>query len=298
MQIHQFEFRAMASPCEIKLGCIGRENAKNIARAAELEVRRIEDKYSRFKTDNIVSRINRHAFESAIEIDAETEALFSYADRLFQLSDGLFDITTGSLQTAWDFNTGRIPTEAELREKLSCVGWQFVECLNGAIRFRNPGIRIDFGGFGKEYAADRAAGVLTELGAISGYVDLGGDIRVIGPKPDASPWQIGVRHPRKPKVIFAGIPVSSGGFATSGDYERYFEKDGEHYCHILLPHTGWPVRYWQSVSVMAPLTTTAGATCTIAMLKQKEGLDFLHECGLPFLAIDFNGLPHTHHAKT
>lgn len=287
----------MASPCEIKLGGVSHQIAQNIARAAELEVRRIEEKYSRFKSESILSRINQNAFDSAVEVDDETEALLAYADRLFQLSDGLFDITTGSLQSAWDFNVGRVPTQAELSKKLSCVGWQFVESRNGSVRFRHPEVRIDFGGFGKEYAADRAAGVLTELGVTSGYVDLGGDIRVIGPKPDASSWQIGVRHPRKPGVIFASIPVSSGGFATSGDYERYFEKDGRYYCHILLPHSGWPVRYWQSVSVMAPLTTTAGATCTIAMLKEEQGLDFLRQCGLPFLAIDLNGLAHTHDKK-
>jgi thiamine biosynthesis lipoprotein len=132
------------------------------------------------------------------------------------------------------------------------------------------------------------------LGITSGYVDLGGDIRAVGPKPDGSPWQVGIRHPRKPGEIIASIPLVLGSVATSGDYERYFEKNGQRYCHILSPKTGLSVRYWQSVSVLAPRATPAGATCTIAMLKQEEGLEFLQQSGFSFLAIDADGQAHTH----
>ena len=210
------------------------------------------------------------------------------------LSGGLFDITTGLLQSAWDFKAGRLPVESVLKDLLSHVGWPHVQRHDQHIGIDDPRVQLDFGGFGKEYAADRAAGVLIAAGVKSGFVDLGGDIRVLGAKPDASPWQFGIRHPRKAGEIVASIPMLGGALATSGDYERYFEKDGKHYCHILLPQTGWPVRYWQSVSVVAPLATTAGATCTIAMLKQESGLDFLRQSGFSFLAIDADGQSHTH----
>ena len=294
MDTLRFAFQAMASPCEIVLGAVDPAAAAKAAAAAEAEVRRIEAKYSRFQPASVIGQINACAHAQAIALDAETSALMDYADSLHRLSDGLFDITTGLLQSAWDFKAGRLPEQAVLDDLLAHVGWSHVQREANSLRTDDPRVRLDFGGFGKEYAADRATGVLIAAGMKSGYIDLGGDIRVIGPKPDGSAWQMGIRHPRKTGGIFASMPMTTGALATSGDYERYFEKDGRHYCHILSPQTGWPVRFWQSVSVLAPLATTAGATCTIAMLKQEEGLDFLQQSGFPFLAIDADGQPHTH----
>lgn len=297
METLRFPFQAMASPCEIVLCALTPAAAASAATAAEAEVRRIENKYSRFKPGSVMGRINSTAHAQALVLDAETSALMDYADRLHQLSEGLFDITTGVLQSAWDFKAGRLPEQAVLDELLMHVGWSHIQRDGDHLRIDDARVQLDFGGFGKEYAVDRATGVLIAAGVTSGYIDLGGDIRVIGAKPDGSPWQMGIRHPRKTGGIFATMPMAAGALATSGDYERYFEKDGRHYCHILLPQTGWPVRFWQSVSVLAPLATTAGATCTIAMLKQEDGLDFLHASGFSFLAIDADGKPHTHNEK-
>jgi len=294
MESLRFTFQAMASPCETVLGSMDRERATQAALAVEAEVRRIETKFSRFKPDSVIGLINAHAHAEPVALDAETVALLDYADRLYELSDGLFDITTGLLQSAWNFKTKQVPTDAALKALLPHVGWSHVHRHEGQLRLVDPQVRIDLGGFGKEYAADRAAGVLLSLGVTSGYVDLGGDIRAVGPKADGSPWQVGIRHPRKPDDIVASIPLVLGSVATSGDYERYFEKNGQRYCHILSPKTGLPVRYWQSVSVLAPLATTAGATCTIAMLKQEAGLAFLQQSGFSFLAIDADGQAHTH----
>ena len=151
------------------------------------------------------------------------------------------------------------------------------------------GMEIDFGGIGKEYAADRAASVCMELGVRHGFINLGGDIRVMGPHPDGSPWLMGIVHPRKPPSVLASLGIPSGALATSGDYERYFELDGRRYCHILDPRNGYPVNGLQSVSVVAPLCTVAGSLCTIAMLKGIEGLDFLAQQEMPWLAVDGRG---------
>ena len=154
------------------------------------------------------------------------------------------------------------------------------------------GMEVDLGGFGKEYAADRAAEVLAAQGARHGYVNLAGEMRMIGPKPDGRPWQIGIQHPREPGQLAATIPVELGGLATSGDYERYFERDGRRYCHILDPRSGQPVTHWRTVSVVAPMAVVAGNCTTIAMLKQADGLDFLRRTGLSFFAIDRFGQAH------
>jgi thiamine biosynthesis lipoprotein len=155
-------------------------------------------------------------------------------------------------------------------------------------------MEIDFGGIGKEYAADRAGAALVEHGARHGFVNLGGDVRVIGPAPDGTPWRIAVQHPRGAAgEILAHLDVTSGALATSGDYERYFVVEGRRYCHIMDPRTGWPVTAWQSVSVVAPLAVAAGACTTIAMLHDVEaGLEFLQAQGVRYLAVDATGRRH------
>jgi FAD:protein FMN transferase len=272
--------------------------AAEAAQAVEAEVRRIEAKYSRFTPDGVIGRINTLAYREPVSLDAETQSLMDYADRLHCLSDGLFDITTGGLQTVWDFKNGVVPSPAALQAQLAHVGWHHVRFVDGQLRLDDPLVRIDLGGFGKEYAADRAAAVLQAAGILSGYVDLGGDIRVIGPKPDGSPWAIGIRHPRKPGELIASLTVHLGAVTTSGDYERYFIHEGRRYCHILSPKTGMPVNHWQSISVLAPMASIAGATCTLAMLKEEQGLDFLHKSGFSFLAIDAQGQTYTNTNST
>ena len=157
-------------------------------------------------------------------------------------------------------------------------------------------MELDFGGFGKEYAADRAGAVLAARGLRHGYVNLAGDMRMLGPKPDGSPWMIGIQDPRDKTAILATIPVDRGGLATSGDYERYFELDGKRYCHILDPRSGQPVTHWRTVSVVAPLAVVAGNCATIAMLKQADGLAFLEACGMNYLAVDQSGTVHVKRA--
>lgn len=290
MRTSSTRFGAMASECEIRIAVAG--GAEALAQAAIAEVRRIETKYSRYRDDSVVTRINRAAGRAWVEIDAETGALLGYADTLYASSAGKFDITSGVLRRAWDFRLARVPDAAQLAPLLALVGWRHVERRAGQVRLAQPGMELDFGGFGKEYAADRAAALLAARGVAHGYVNLGGDLHVIGPQPDGQPWLIGIQDPRNEDALIADIPVHSGALATSGDYERYFETGGQRYCHILDPDSGAPVGYWRSVSVLAPLAIAAGSFATVAMLKQEEGLGFLDESGLGYLAVDRDGVIH------
>ncbi len=282
-------FAAMAGEAELTVA--GRVPDRRLLDSAAAEVRRIEQAYSRYRADSLVSRINAAAGSGvAIEVDAETAGLLDFAARLHAQSDGLFDITSGILRRAWDFRSGRLPEPSALAALCARIGWRKVDWQPATrrIALTEPGMELDFGGFGKEYAADRAAAVLQTGGIQSGYVNLGGDLRVLGPRPDGRGWALGIRHPRADGTL-AGVELKSGALATSGDYERYMDIAGRRYCHLLDPRSGWPVQHWQSVSVIAPVCLAAGALSTVAMLKGPDAPAFLAAQQVPWLAVDASG---------
>lgn len=294
MQLFRTVFRAMAAEHELKLWSDDEARARRAAEAAIADVLRIEAKYSRYRDDSVTACINRAAGGPAIAVDAETGALLEYANRCHQLSGGRFDITSGVLRRVWDFR--RTPPELPDADRLAAaralIGWNRVEWDEHAIRLPEPGMEIDFGGIGKEYAADRAATLCAEHGIEHGLVNLGGDVRAIGPQPDGAPWQVGIRHPRRADAAVAAVALESGAVATSGDYERCVEISGRRYCHILNPRTGFPVAHWQSVSVIAPLCVVAGSCATIAMLLEREAEAFLRDQGLVYLVVGPDGALH------
>ena len=283
-------FRAMACDNVIEVYAPTAILAEEAAQAAEREVRRIETKYSRYLPDSVVSGINLAAGKAPIDIDAETSQLLAYADICYQQSDGLFDITSGILRRAWNFNASRPPSREVIAPLLPLIGWQRVVRSNGQIHLPEPGMEIDFGGFGKEYAADRAAAVLLSFGLHHAFVSLGGDVVVTGPHADGDPWHLGIRHPRREDEVVATLPISSGAIATSGDYERFLEFEGRRYCHILDPRTGESVPGFQSVTAFAPTCLVAGSITTIAMLKgERFGKRWLNDSGSKFLTVDAAG---------
>ncbi|MEY3117620.1 MAG: Thiamine biosynthesis lipoprotein ApbE precursor [Pseudomonadota bacterium] len=292
LQIHRLPFKAMGSACEVVLASHTQNEAESMAKLAIDEVLRIERKYSRYTTDSVIAKINQQAGRGALQCDDETWALFQFASQLFDKSDGLFDITSGVLRQAWDFKKPEVPTSQKLEALLPLVGWQNVVLRDQSIALPLAGMEVDLGGFGKEYAADRAVQVLKEKGVTHGYVNLAGDMRFLGPKPTGEPWMIGIQDPRARDQVVATLPITMGGLATSGDYERYFELNGQRYCHVLNPKTGMPVSYWRSVSVTSPATVVSGCTTTMAMLKEADGLAFLQATGFDFFAIDHTGKVH------
>jgi FAD:protein FMN transferase len=294
LTLHTFSFSAMASRCEVRAWAGSEGRARTWADAAISEVRRIEAKYSRYRDDSAVSRINRAAGAAPVTVDDETAALLDFGARLHEQSHGLFDLTSGVLRRAWDFKAARLPQQAELDALLPQVGWSQVHWVAPHFALPRAGMEIDFGGIGKEYAADRAAAVIAEAGGEHALVNLGGDIRVIGTQPDQQPWRLGVQDPRgKAGDTVAMLEVARGAMATSGDYERFFEKDGQRYSHLLDPRTGWPVNHWRSVSVLAPLCVAAGACATVAMLQPiEDALAFLDAQAVRYLAVTASGELH------
>lgn len=328
MQVHATPFRAMGTPCELRLAAAGAAQAAGLARAAIEEVARLEARYSRYREDSELSAINRVAAAGgSIEVDAETAALLDYAAACHHESGGLFDISAGILRRAWRFDTGQLPDPALVQRLLQHVGWRHVDwpqidgppgdvaptggpppagpLVDGQrddqpggqpvaaparrLRFKVPGMELDFGGIVKEYAVDRVAALLQHAGVAHGFVNLGGDVRALGPQPDGTPWRIGIRHPRAPGELLITVDLATGALASSGDYERCIVVQGRRYGHILDPRSGWPVRRMAAVSVVAPLCVVAGSAATIGMLRDEAGPDWLQALGLPCLWMDVHG---------
>jgi thiamine biosynthesis lipoprotein len=284
------EFFAMGSDCVVHLQGCSPSAAEAILRSAEAEVRRIELKYSRYRADSELSRINAVAADGGETfVDPETRGLIDFAQACHRKSDGAFDITSGLLRAGWDFKGASLPTQSALDRLLPRIGMDKVKLTDVGVAFARAGMELDFGGLGKEYAGDRAAEICVSLGAQHGFVDLGGDIRVIGPQPDGQPWRIGIRDPRDPALLIAEVRLQSGALATSGDYERFMEVDGRRYCHILDPRTGWPSSGLSSVTVITDRCLVAGSLATSAMVKGADGPAWLQRLGVRHILVDDRG---------
>lgn len=288
MEKHRFPFRAMGSPCKFQLYTETREQAETAYKLAYTEVMRLEKKYSRYRKDSVISTINKAAGSArAVKVDNETSLLLDYAHTVYKQSEGLFDITSGVLRRAWDFRSNKIPSQAEIDTTLELVGWDKVEWKRPYISLKKKGMELDFGGYVKEYAVDAAASSLISNGCTAGLVDLGGDIKVLGPHPDGSPWRVGIQHPREAEKAIAATTLAQGALASSGDYERFMLVDGKRYTHILNPKTGWPIESFCAVSIIASECLIAGSCSTIAMLKGEEvGKQWLKDLQLPYLCVD------------
>lgn len=276
-------FHAMAGPCEVLIDTRDAAPAEKLFRLAEEEARRIERKFSRYRDDNIVYRIN-HADGKPIEVDEETASLLDFAAACAGLSGGKFDITSGLLRQVWRFDgSDRLPDPEAVAALLPRIGWS-------KVRWERPfltlpaGMEIDFGGIGKEYAVDRTAQLLSQHLQTGILINYGGDLFAVGPRVDRTLWQVGIDDPAASgKKLVAKIPLKQGGLATSGDARRYLLKNNIRYSHILDPQTGCPVRGAPcSVTVLAPTCLEAGMLATFAMLQGNKAKTFLEGEGVPF----------------
>lgn len=292
--LYRRAFRALGGDNELLLGGRDDSGLARIAALAVADVQRIERKYSRYRDDSVITAINRAAGGEAVAVDSETAALLAYADSCHRESAGRFDVTSGVLRVVWDFRNPQParPDPGALADAMAGIGWQRVEWDMHHVRLPRAGMQLDLGGIGKEYAGDRAATICIEAGARHGCVNLGGDVRVWGSRPDGRPWRVGIRHPRRGESVLAGVDLREGAVATSGDYERFVEIDGKRYCHLIDARTGEPVSVWQSISVVAPLAIIAGSHATIAMLYAEGAADFLDRAGYQWLGVAADGVVH------
>jgi thiamine biosynthesis lipoprotein len=251
-----------------------------VAHAVAACAAHIERKFSRYRDDNIIARINT-AEGAPTGVDDETASLLDFADRVHTLSGGLFDITSGVLRRAWSFEgSASVPSEAQVRELLPLVGWNKVWWRRPSLTLL-PGMQIDLGGIGKEYAVDRALAEARTLTNEPVLVNFGGDLAVSGPRRDGSAWRVGVEGISATGQPARLIELSAGALATSGDTYRYATDGGKRLSHILDPRTGRPVEGApRSVTVAAPSCTQAGMLTTLAILRGAGAEEFLRDEGV------------------
>jgi thiamine biosynthesis lipoprotein len=267
----------MASPCEVLVDSADPDEAARLGRLAEAEARRIEGKYSRYRPDSLLSAINRSDGQP-VAVDAETAALLDYAAECHRLSGGLFDITSGVLRRLWTFDgSDRLPDAAAIAALRPLLGWERVRRGDGWIALP-PGMEIDFGGLGKEYAVDRALLLAAAETDAPLLVNFGGDLRVSGPRRDGTPWRVAIEAVDAGAAAPAMLEIREGALTTSGDSRRFLVKDGVRYGHILDPRSGWPVAGApRSVTVAAGTCMEAGILSTLAMAKGPDAEQFLRD---------------------
>lgn len=246
--------------------------------AAFTEFDRLERMMTVWREDSDISHINSAAGKARASVSKDVLAVITRAVELGEATDGKFDITFGALSGLWKFDHDQdnsIPAPAELKRRLAFVDYRNIEvdAGNQTVFLKKAGAKIHLGGIGKGYAIDRAVEILRGKGLDDFMVQAGGDLYVAGRRGDR-PWRVGIRDPRGDRTTyFAFAEVTDATFSTSGDYERYFEKDGRRYHHILDPDTGEPASACRSATVMAPDAMTADALSTgIFILGPEKGL--------------------------
>lgn len=277
----------MGTECALQLAASSEAAAAPLANMAINEIARLEQKYSRYIADSVLSAINASAGKNGFEVDSETAELINYAASSYEQSDGLFDITSGVLRKAWDFrrvgaksSSQALPTANVLENLLASCGWPKVG-WDGRCLMLPKGFELDLGGLVKEYAADCAKKCLQQAGVQSALIDLGGDVVAFG-----GDWPIGIKDPSDPVSAKVHITLQNGALATSGNYERTMLINGKRYSHILNPKTGWPIESAASITVMADNCLIAGTVSTIAMLAGNgHAFDVLEEFGLPYFCV-------------
>lgn len=277
--VHHHRFSAMASPCEVQVEGGAPEVADALGRIGEAEARRIEEKYTRYRPQGIVHRINS-AQGAAVEVDEETAGLIDYAAQLHVLSEGRFDITSGVLRRVWKFDgSDRVPSRNAVAKVLTLVGWSKVRWENRTITMP-AGMEIDLGGICKEYAVDRAAQAVMRESDLPVLLNFGGDLRTTRTKARGR-WQIAIESLDPAKASGGVLAIGEGAIATSGDARRFLLRKGRRYSHILDPRTGFPVeRPPRSVTVAAKTCLQAGTLSTLAMLKGEQAEQFLKSEGV------------------
>lgn len=283
LPLRRLSFPALGTQCEVQYAAPGGDDqASTFERVAVGWVSAFEAKYSRFRPDSLVSRINAAAGQDWVAVDAEMEGLLKLCDTLHFMTQGVLDPTTLPLIRLWNYKAEppRIPAAAEIAAARALVGWKKVQRSPGKVFLPSAGMALDFGGFGKEYAVDIVAQLAVDHGIANVLVDFGHDLRALGQPPGRPAWHIGLEDPRRPGVADGSIGVTGKGVASSGDYLRSFTFGGRRYGHIIDPRTGWPVSNGcTQATVVAGSCLQAGVLSTTAfVLGVPKGLEFIQAC--------------------
>lgn len=270
----------MDTAVELRYAPPGGVKSDQVEQELYAEIERLELIFSRAIAGSEINLINHSAGISAVKVSPDFYLVIEKALSYAALSGGAFDPTIAPLTDLWGFfgQEYNIPDRSELENALRLVDFRQVDIDAGQLKIYLPlpGMGLELGGIAKGYIVDRALELLRDAGVEHAFVNAGGDIALIGPKPDGTPWRIGVRHPRRQNEIIAVIPAVGGAVATSGDYQRRFEEGDLYFHHLLDPESGQPARELVSVTVVAPTALEADALSTaVFILGPEEGMALL-----------------------
>lgn len=272
------------------------DNKEEAVKAAFAEIKRLHTLSDNFDENSQVSKVNQMAGLERVKVDADLINMVQRSNGLADQFDGVFDVTVGPLTDLWGI--GRkgdfVPTQAEIDQVLPLINYRLLEVntSDSTLYLPKKGMKLDLGGIAKGYAVDKAIEILKEKGIQSALINAGGDVRVIGTKSDATPWRIGVQHPRDTEGIIAKLALTSwDNMETSGDYQRFIVKDGIRYSHILDPHTGRQPQGTTSVTIVGNSSTDDDIFSTaVFILGPEKGLAKLKSFpGVDAIVIDAAG---------
>jgi thiamine biosynthesis lipoprotein len=268
--------------------------AQAVMTAGFHEVKRLEQLLSTWIPESEVSRVNAAAGQTPVQVSRETLELVTRSLEMARLTEGGFNIAIGPAVELWNISERQhIPSETELERLRPLVDWTSIQIDQKAHTIFLPrvGMRIDVGGIGKGYAADRTVEVMKQAGATGGVVALSGDIKAFGSLPEAPGFPVGIKHPRQEDAVLAMIDLKDEAISTAGDYERFFDDHGIRYHHILDPATLYPARGCQSVTVIAEEGTVAdGLDTGIFVLGPERGMALVERLpGVEAVIVDQDG---------
>ena len=246
--------------------------AQNCSDKVFTEMHRLDAMMSPFQLESEISFINNNAASSTIAISDEMSQVINRSLHFSTISGGAFDITYASVGYRYDYRKQQKPSDQFIKSNLASIDYRHIELANRQIHFSNSGVRIDLGGIAKGYAVDRALQIVRQCNIQEAMISAGGDSRILGRK-RGKPWIIGIQHPRKKDDLALLLPLSDTAVSTSGDYERYFIRDGERIHHIINPSTGRSADSIWSATVTGPdAMTTDALSTTVFVLGARKGL--------------------------
>jgi thiamine biosynthesis lipoprotein len=299
--------------CTITIVSPSKGKARDAIDAGFAEIKKLENLLNYFSPESEITAINRSAGKNPVKISRETLEIMKKAVEIANLTNGAFDPTVGSVMRLWGFSNqnfkATIPQGDKIKNTLRLVDYKKIkiDATASEIFLEEQGMELDLGGIAKGYAADRAIEAIKTKDIKAALVAIAGDIRGYGLKPDQQPWKVGIQNPRpraehrtqnteyrreateEKEDVFASLLLVDKAISTSGDYQRFFIKDGKRYHHIIDPKTGYPVSEVISVSVIAPEGYLAdGVSTGIFVLGAEDGIKLLESMGLEGIIVDAN----------
>ena len=276
-----YEYEDFAMGTVIKQRIYG-NNAEEVSKKVMDRIRKIEDDMTVNKPGGEIDRLNASAGSDFVELSQDTIKVLEKAKEYSQISNGAFDVMVGPLVKEWDVfsENPTIPSMERLETLLGLVNYEDITIDKNLskVKLEKRGQRVDLGGIAKGFAADEAIEIYKEHNIKSAFIDIGGNIALLGSKPDGSPWKVGIRNPRGSEISYIGIvSVKDKAVVSSGDYQRYFEKDGVRYHHIIHPKTGYPADSGLiSTTVITELSIDADALSTATfVLGLEQGMQLV-----------------------